>query len=485
MARSSTLELLEQLQTGDQTSLQLTQQCLDRIAARNDQLNAFVQVSSETALESAERIDQKRRKGQPVGLLAGIPLGVKDNLCTASTATTCGSRMLQNYVPPMSAHAVEKIEAADGVILGKLNLDEFAMGSSSETSVFGPVRNPWNTGCTAGGSSGGSAAAVAAGLSPLTLGSDTGGSIRQPASYCGVTGLKPTYGRVSRYGLVAYASSLDQIGPLAGDAAGCALLLQTIAGHDSRDSTSLPESCPDWLNLMQQPVAGLRVGIAEEYFAEGLDAEVENAVREAVRVLESAGATVTSVSLPHSRYAVAAYYLIACSEASSNLARYDGIHYGYRAEEFANLTDLYCRSRTEAFGSEVQRRIMLGTYALSAGYYDAYYLRALKVRRRIQQDFEKAFEQVDVIAGPVTPATAFQLGEKLNDPMAMYLSDIYTISTNLAGLPGISIPCGFSGSAMPIGLQLQAAPLQEAVLLRAAHSLQTLTDWHLQTPGGT
>ncbi len=482
MPRTPTLQLLEQLQSGEVTSRQLTQQYLDQISAQNNSVNAFVHLCTETALQQADAIDQRRRDGQPVGPLAGLPIAIKDNLCTTGVPTSCGSRMLQNYVPPMSAHAVECLQANDGVLLGKLNMDEFAMGSSSETSIFGAVRNPWNSECTAGGSSGGSAAAVAADLAPLTLGSDTGGSIRQPAGYCGVTGLKPTYGRVSRYGLVAYASSLDQIGPLASDAAGCALLLQAIAGHDERDSTSLPESVPNWLQLMQQPLAGLKVGLAAEYFAAGLDSEVEQAVREAVNVLQAAGATVTQVSLPHSRYAVAAYYLIACSEASSNLARYDGIHYGYRAAEFANLTDLYCRSRSEGFGKEVQRRIMLGTYALSAGYYDAYYLRALRVRRKIQQDFESAFRQVDVIAGPVAPAVAFRLGEKLNDPMEMYLSDIYTISTNLAGLPGISVPCGFSASGLPIGLQLQAAPLREDLLLRSAHGYQQLTDWHTRSP---
>lgn len=390
--------------------------------------------------------------------------------------------MLQNFRPPYDAHVIERLRAEGAILIGKVNQDEFAMGSSTETSIFGPSHNPWNVDCSAGGSSGGAAVAVASGMVPLSLGSDTGGSIRQPASFCGVVGMKPTYGRVSRYGLVAYASSLDQIGPLAGDAWGTALLLECIAGHDKRDSTSLSIDRPDCLAPLEQSLNGLRIGVAEEYFAEGLDAEVEASVREAIRVFESAGATVHPVSLPHSKYAVATYYLIACSEASSNLARYDGIHYGHRANKFGDLVDLYTQSRGEGFGQEVKRRIMLGTYALSAGYYDAYYLKALKVRRRIREDFDKAFESVDVIAGPVAPTPAFKLGEKLNDPLAMYLGDIYTISTNLAGLPGISVPCGFTMSKLPIGLQLQAPALQETRLLQAAHQFQQLTDWHRRTP---
>lgn len=355
------------------------------------------------------------------------------------------------------------------------------MGSSTETSVFGPARNPWDQTRSAGGSSGGSAVAVAAGMVPLALGSDTGGSIRQPASFCGVVGMKPTYGRISRYGLIAYASSLDQIGPLAGDVYGATLLLECIAGYDRRDSTSLNIETPAWTENLDQPLDGLRIGIADEYFAEGLDSEVEHHVREALRVLESAGATVHSVSLPHSKYAVATYYLIACSEASSNLARFDGIHYGHRAEKFDDLVDLYCQSRGEGFGAEVKRRIMLGTYALSAGYYDAYYLKALKVRRLIADDFAKAFETVDVIAGPVSPTPAFGLGEKLNDPLAMYLGDIYTISTNLAGLPGISVPCGLTAGKLPVGLQFQAPTLDEARILQVANQYQKLTSWHSAT----
>ena len=478
----STLDLIGQLNSGVLTARQLTQSCLDRIATLNGELNAFIFVDAEGALQHADDIDHRRKAGLPVGRLAGLPLGIKDNICQKDVPTTCGSRMLQNFRPPYDAHVVERLRAEDAVILGKLNPDEFAMGSSTETSVFGPTRNPWDQTRSAGGSSGGSAVAVAAGMVPLALGSDTGGSIRQPASFCGVVGMKPTYGRVSRYGLIAYASSLDQIGPLARDVYGTSLLLECIAGHDRRDSTSLDVETQAWTTTIDQPLKGLRIGIADEYFAEGLDAEVEHRVREALRVLESAGATVHAVSLPHSKYAVATYYLIACSEASSNLARFDGIHYGHRAEKFDDLIDLYCQSRGEGFGAEVKRRIMLGTYALSAGYYDAYYLKALKVRRRIADDFAAAFKTVDVIAGPVAPTPAFRLGEKLNDPLAMYLGDIYTISTNLAGLPGISVPCGLTANRLPVGLQLQAPALNEARLLQVAQQYQLLTTWHLETP---
>lgn len=482
MNRLSTLEYIQQLTSGATTARQLTQLCLELIATHNGELNAFISVDADGALQQADDIDRRRKAGESVGRLAGLPIGIKDNICQKDRPTTCGSRMLQNFRPPYDAHVIERVRAADGVILGKLNPDEFAMGSSTETSVFGPTRNPWDQTRSAGGSSGGSAVAVAAGLVPLALGSDTGGSIRQPASFCGVVGLKPTYGRVSRYGLIAYASSLDQIGPLANDVYGATLLLESIAGHDNRDSTSLDAATPTWTTTLDQPLKGLRIGIAEEHFAEGLDAEVEQCVREALKVFETAGAKVLSVSLPHSKYAVATYYLIACSEASSNLARFDGIHYGHRAEKFDDLVDLYCQSRGEGFGAEVKRRIMLGTYALSAGYYDAYYLKALKVRRRIADDFAAAFKTIDVIAGPVAPTPAFRLGEKLNDPLAMYLGDIYTISTNLAGLPGISVPCGLTTNKLPIGMQLQAPALNEARMLQAAHQFQQLTKWHLETP---
>lgn len=482
MNRPLTSDLISQLDSGALTARQLVESSLSRITELNGSLNAFISVDAEGALKKADQIDQKRKARQPLGRLAGLPIGIKDNICLQGMPTTCGSRMLQNFRPPYDAHVIERLHAEDAILIGKLNQDEFAMGSSTETSIYGPARNPWNSECSAGGSSGGSAVAVASGLVPLALGSDTGGSIRQPASFCGVVGIKPTYGRVSRYGLVAYASSLDQIGPLAGDAFGAALLLECIAGHDKRDSTSLAADCPQWISKLDQPLQGLRIGIADEYFAEGLDSEVEHCVREALKVLRSAGASITPVSLPHSKYAVATYYLIACSEASSNLARFDGIHYGHRADKFTDLVDLYSQSRGEGFGPEVKRRIMLGTYALSAGYYDAYYLKALKVRRRIREDFDKAFEAVDVIAGPVTPTAAFRLGEKLADPLAMYLGDIYTISTNLAGLPGISVPCGFTSEGLPVGLQLQAPILEESRLLQCSHQYQQATNWHQKMP---
>lgn len=485
MTRVSTQQLVQQLQSGQLSARSLTEQCLKTIDEKNGTLNAFVLVDADRALRKADDIDARRRAGKHVGPLAGLSYAVKDNICVRGMRTTCGSRILNNFVPPYDAHVIQQLDACDGVLIGKLNQDEFAMGSSTETSIFGPGRNPWNPTRSAGGSSGGAAIAVAAGMVPLALGSDTGGSIRQPASFCGVVGLKPTYGRVSRFGLVAYASSLDQIGPLAGDAWGAALMLQCISGHDGRDSTSLSETVPDWLDEASHVPKQLRIGVAEEYFADGLDPEVASSVREALKVLESSGASIVPVSLPHSRYAVAAYYLIACSEASSNLARFDGVHYGHRAEKFDDLVDLYCQSRGEGFGAEVKRRIMLGTYALSAGYYDAYYLKALRVRRRIREDFDLAFENVDIIAGPVAPTPAFALGEKLDDPLAMYLSDIYTISTNLAGLPGVSIPCGFSGSGLPIGLQLQAPPLCESRLLQTATLYQQLTTWHTTTPTAT
>lgn len=480
---ATTTELHSALQNRQLTSVALTTACLQRIAELNPRLNAFLQIDATGALDQAARVDQKRERGEQVGILAGLPIGLKDNICQVGVPTTCGSRMLQNFIPPFDAHVVERILAEDGVIVGKLNMDEFAMGSSTETSVAGPARNPWKTEYTAGGSSGGSAVAVASGMVPLALGSDTGGSIRQPAAFCGVVGMKPTYGTVSRYGLIAYASSLDQIGPFARDSFGTALLLQAIQGHDPRDSTSVPHPAAAVAaadnDAAERP---LRIGIVDEHFGPGLQQDVSAAVNNAVSILESAGAEVTRIELPHSRYSIAAYYLIACSEASSNLARYDGIHYGRRAAGFSDLVDLYCRSRGEAFGAEVKRRIMLGTYALSAGYYDAYYLKALKVRRRIREDFDKAFQQVDLIAGPVAPTTAFKLGEKLDDPLTMYLGDIYTIGANLAGLPGISLPCGFDSQQLPIGLQLLSPPLQDQRLLQTAHLFQQHTNWHLQHP---
>jgi aspartyl-tRNA(Asn)/glutamyl-tRNA(Gln) amidotransferase subunit A len=501
-------ELLAQLNAGQVTSAEVTQAFLDRIDRVDGQVRAFLQVDRSGALEQAEQIDRRRKAGQAVGRLGGLPVAIKDVLCTRGQVTTCASRMLQDFRPPYDATVVAKLKAADAVILGKTNMDEFAMGGSTENSAFQITHNPWDLERIPGGSSGGAAASVAARMTPLAVGTDTGGSIREPAGLCGVTGMKPTYGRVSRYGLVAFASSLDQIGPLARTAEDAALLLEVLAGHDPADSTSIDRPVPKYSDTIHKPLAGLRIGLAREHFAAGLDGEVEEAVRAAVGVYESQGATVKQISLPHSKYAVATYYIIAPCEASSNLARYDGVHYGYRSDEARMMAELnqerkrlqqsgdhagsdnldnplvrlYRQTRAEGFGPEVKRRIMLGTYALSAGYYDAYYLKALKVRRLVRQDFDRAFEEVDLIAGPVAPAPAFKIGEKIDDPLSMYLFDLYTISTNLAGIGGISIPCGFSSQGLPIGLQLQAAPFEEEKLLRAAAMYQRVTDWHSKRP---
>ncbi|GAB4130667.1 MAG: Asp-tRNA(Asn)/Glu-tRNA(Gln) amidotransferase subunit GatA [Thermogutta sp.] len=501
-------ELSARLRRGECSAVEVTRACLDRIAAEDAAVGAFLSVEAEWALAQAEAVDRRRRNGETLGPLAGIPVAVKDNLCVQGRVTSCASRMLANFRPPYHAAVVERLLEAGAVIVGKTNLDEFAMGGSTETSAFHPTRNPWDPTRIPGGSSGGAAACVAARMVPLSVGSDTGGSIRQPAALCGITGLKPTYGRVSRFGLVAFASSLDQIGPLAQSAEDCALLLETLAGHDPRDSTSLQRPVPNYLSELESSLQGLRIGWVPDQFTEGLDDEVAEAVREALRAYEELGAATVEVSLPHARFAVAAYYIIAPSEASSNLARYDGVHYGYRTDEKAMLAELeeerralqsagdtqaledldsplvrlYRRTRAEGFGAEVKRRIMLGTYALSAGYYDAYYLKALKVRRLIREDYDRAFAEVDVIAGPVTPAPAFRLGEKLSDPLAMYLFDLYTVGANLAGLPALSIPCGFSRDGLPIGLHLQAPALEEGRLLRVAHALQRVTDWHRRRP---
>ena len=464
-------ELLTALSSGNLTSRQLVESCLEAISAQDDTIHAMVHVDAEGALKRADRIDERRRAGEPLGLLAGLPVAIKDNICCRHLPCTCGSRMLESFRPPYDAHVTEAIQAADGIIIGTTNMDEFAMGSSTETSAWGPTRHPDDPQRIPGGSSGGSAAAVSAGLVPLALGSDTGGSIRQPAAFCGCVGLKPTYGRVSRYGLVAFASSLDQIGPFARDAVGAALLLQAVAGHDVRDSTSVRHQVPDYRTELSRPLSDLRIGLIEDHFAEGLGEEMADAVRRTVHQLEERGASVRTVRLPHSKYCVATYYLVASSEASSNLARYDGIHYGRRADGCTDLMDVYCRSRGEGFGPEVKRRIMLGTYALSAGYYDAYYLTALKVRRRIREDFDAAFRNVDVLAGPVTPTPAFRIGEKTDDPLAMYLSDIYTISANLAGIPAISVPAGRSENGLPLAVQFQAPPFEESRLLRLADAV--------------
>jgi aspartyl-tRNA(Asn)/glutamyl-tRNA(Gln) amidotransferase subunit A len=473
------------METGELTSVEIVRAFLSQIESHDEDIKAFINVHADAALAKSEEIDARRTTGKPVGKLGGLPVAVKDVLCARGELTTCASRMLEEFQSPYDATVVAKLKSADAVLIGKTNMDEFAMGGSCENSAFFPTRNPWNNDCIPGGSSGGSAACVAAGMAPLSIGSDTGGSIRQPAALCGVVGMKPTYGRVSRYGLVAFASSLDQVGPLATTVEDAALLLEVIAGHDPSDSTSIDRDVPAFSESVTRPLEGLRLGVVREHFGEGLDREVEAAVREAIRIYESLGATVVDVSLPHSKYAIATYYIIAPCEASSNLARYDGAHYGYRTDAKQKdkdgdgpLIGMYRETRAGGFGAEVKRRVMLGTYALSAGYYDAYYLKALKVRRLIAQDFVDAFKDVDLIIGPVTPTPAFKVGEKVDDPLSMYLVDLYTVSANLAGIAGISVPCGFSSDRLPIGLQLQAPPLEEERLLRAAHMFQQATDWH-------
>ena len=476
--------LIQELNSRELSSVELTSSCLESIEAQDKVLGAFVHVDRESALKQATAVDQKRAAGESLGPLAGIPVAIKDVICEMGQPAACASRMLKGFVPPYDATVIEKLKRAGAVLLGRTNMDEFAMGSSGENSAYGPSRNPWDTERIPGGSSSGSAVAVAARMAPLALGSDTGGSIRQPAGLCGIVGMKPTYGRVSRFGLIAYASSLDQIGPFATDVAGTAALLQAISGHDPRDSTSVNQAVPDYTATVDQPLAGIRIGVPAEYFSTGLDAEVEKAVREALNVYRSLGAEVKDVHLPHTRYAVATYYLVATSEASSNLARYDGVHYGHRAEQFGSLAEMYEASRGEGFGREVKRRIMLGVFALSAGYADKYYTKALQVRRLIRGDFDATFRDVDVIAGPVMPTAAYKLGEKTSDPLSMYLSDIYTISANLAGIPGISLPCGLTSSGLPVGLQLQAAPFEEEKLLRIARMYERETDWHTRRPPG-
>jgi aspartyl-tRNA(Asn)/glutamyl-tRNA(Gln) amidotransferase subunit A len=479
---STTGQLLDAIQGGTASAVEVTQAYLDEISTHGETVGAFLTVDTEGALAQAAEVDRKRSAGETLGKLAGLPVAVKDNICTKGLATTCASRMLENFVPPYDAHVTTQLQNANAVIIGKTNLDEFAMGSSTENSALKVTRNPWNFEHAPGGSSGGSAAAVSARLALLGIGSDTGGSIRQPASFCGVVGMKPTYGRVSRYGLVAFASSLDQIGPFATDVTGAALLLESIAGYDNRDSTSVDRPVPSYSATVDQPLEGLRVGVVSEFLGEGINADVDSSVRAAIDVYRSLGAEVSEVSLPHTKYAVATYYLIACSEASSNLARYDGVHYGRRTEQFENMIDMYAASRAEGFGAEVKRRIMLGVFALSEGYSDQYYLKALKVRRLIRNDFDAALENVDVLAGPTCPTPAFKIGELVDDPLQMYLSDICTLSANLAGIPGVSVPAGFSSEGLPIGLQLLAGPFEEEKLLRAARMFERETDWHTKRP---
>ncbi len=455
---------------------------LQAVDTGHSKIQAIVRVDAGQAFEAAEEIDRRLSRGDVVGKLAGVPVVVKDNMCDIAGATTCGSNILRHYRSPYDAHVVSRLRSADAVIIGKSNLDEFAMGSSTENSIFGETRNPWDTSRVAGGSSGGSAAAVSAGMVPLALGSDTGGSIRQPAAFTGVVGLKPTYGRVSRYGLVAFGSSLDQIGPMTHTAQDAALVLSVISGRDERDSTSVDAPVPSFESELDKPLKGLKIGVAAEYFGEGLADDVHRAVRSALNLLRDNGAELIEVHLPHLKYAIACYYVIATAEASSNLARFDGVRYGHRTAEPEGLLDLYAATRNEGFGYEVKRRIMLGTYVLSSGYYDAYYVTALKVRTLIRRDFETAFEKVDLIASPVTPTTAFQLGKKSTDPLTMYLQDVYTVSANLAGIPAMSLPCGFDSARLPIGLQLQAPWFAEGVMLAVAHQFQQRTDFHTPRP---
>ena len=463
-------EWREQLQRGEVSARELTDQHLARIEAVDPTVHAYLEVTAERARSDADRIDTARAAGETLPPLAGVPLAIKDNLCTRGVRTTCSSRMLENFVPPYESTVTERLWQAGAVMLGKTNLDEFAMGSSTETSAFGPSRNPWNPERVPGGSSGGSSAAVAAGECMASLGSDTGGSIRQPASFCGVVGLKPTYGRVSRYGLVAFASSLDQVGPFTQSVADAAEILQVIAGEDPRDATCLKAPVPDYCAALQQPVAGLRVGLIKECFeAEGLDPEVKASVMAAAEQLQSLGCELVEVSCPRFNDGIATYYVIAPSEASANLARYDGVKYGYRAEGASSLAEMTARSRAEGFGDEVQRRILIGTYALSAGYVDAYYKKAQQVRTLIRRDFDRAFEGVDVLLTPTSPTTAFRFGAHADDPLAMYLADLLTIPANMAGLPAISVPCGFDQQGLPIGVQLITGVLQEERLLQVAH----------------
>ena len=482
MYRKSVAELSKALNKREISSLELTLAYLDRIEAHRE-LNAFITVDRARAQKQAQEADARLKAGTGTPL-TGIPIAQKDIFCTDGLPTTCGSRMLANFVAPYDATVIRKFNDAGSVLLGKTNMDEFAMGSSNETSFFGPVYNPWDRRCVPGGSSGGSAAAVAARLAAAATGTDTGGSIRQPAALSGITGLKPSYGRVSRYGMIAFASSLDQAGPMTRSAEDAALLLNVMAGFDPRDSTSVDRPVPDYTSTLDHPLAGLRIGLPREYFGEGLGAEVAGAIEGAIDQYRKLGAQVVDVSLPNSSLAIPCYYVLAPAEASSNLARYDGVRYGYRAPEYEDLREMYSKSRAQGFGTEVKRRIMIGTYALSAGYYDAYYLKAQKLRRLISGDFDRAFEHCDVIMGPTAPSTAFEFGSKTDDPVAMYLSDIYTISVNLAGLPGMSIPAGLDSSRRPIGLQIIGRYFDEAKLLNIAHKFQQVTDWHLRVPEG-
>ncbi|CAA0110454.1 Glutamyl-tRNA(Gln) amidotransferase subunit A [Halioglobus japonicus] len=480
MYTKSVAQLIEGLRGREFSSAELTRGYLDRIAALDSQYNSFISVDENAAMAAATAADERLASGDAAAL-TGIPIAHKDIFCTDGMRTSCGSRMLDNFVPPYDATVIQRFKTAGAVMLGKTNMDEFAMGSSNESSFYGPAYNPWDTKLVPGGSSGGSAAAVAGLLAPAATGTDTGGSIRQPAAFCGITGLKPTYGRVSRLGMVAFASSLDQAGPMAHSAEDCALLLNAMAGHDPLDSTSSNTATEDYCATLNNSLEGLRIGLPAEYFGEGLDSTTGECISGALRELEAQGATLVNVSLPHSALTIPTYYIIAPAEASTNLSRFDGVRYGYRCDDPVDLHDLYTRTRGQGFGDEVKRRILVGTYALSAGYYDAYYKKAQQVRRLIKQDFMDCFEQVDIIAGPTTPGPAFAVGAKTNDPVSMYLEDVYTLAVNLAGLPGMSVPAGFVDNK-PVGLQLIGRHFDESRLLNVAHRFQQATDWHLRTP---
>lgn len=482
LPESTALQIKEKILSKEIRASDLIKCLFERIKSVEPNIQAYIITNEEEAIKKAAEIDKKIENTEKVGLLAGIPVAVKDNICTKNLYTTCASKILQNFIPPYDAFVVKRLKEEDAIIIGKTNLDEFAMGSSTENSGYKITRNPWNSECVPGGSSGGSAAAVAADLSLMALGSETGGSVRQPAALCGVVGVKPTYGRVSRNGLVAFGSSLDQIGTVTKDVRDAALLLQGIAGYDLHDSTSANVPVPDYLNGIDSGVESLRIGIPKEYFATGLNADVHKALKDALKVYGRLGAKVIDISLPHTEYAVAVYYIVANAEASSNLARYDGVRYGYRTSKSNGIIDMYCRTRSEGFGNEVKRRIMLGNYALSSGYYDAYYLKASKVRNLIKHDFDLAFEKVDCIICPTSPVPAFKIGERADNPLEMYLSDIYTIPANLAGIPGISIPCGFSKEALPIGMQILGKHFEEKKLLQIAYAFERETDYHRKKP---
>ena len=473
--RETACNLIKMMRAGKIKAEDIAGDVLKRITEVDKKVKAFVNIAEEGAI-------LKKARTKKEGRLSGIPIVLKDNLCETGCFTTCGSKILKGFKPPYAATVAEKLESEGALFFGKTNMDEFAFGSSCETSCYGPTRNPWNLDRIPGGSSGGSAAAIAADEAILALGSDTGGSIRQPAALCGVVGLKPTYGRVSRYGLIAFASSLDQIGPITKNVEDCALLLGVIAGHDERDSTSADTPVPDYTKFLSSDIKGLKAGIPREYFVKGMDKEVEKAVREAIEIFKKLGAEIVELSLPHTKYAVSVYYIIASAEASSNLARFDGVQYGHRNTDAKDIIDMYSSTRSEGLGDEAKRRIMLGTYVLSSGYYDAYYLKALKVRTKIKEDFDNAFKKCDFIIAPTSPSAAFKIGEKINDPLSMYLSDIYTIPMNLAGIPAISIPCGFTRDDLPIGMQIVAGTFREDTIFKAAHAFERSTDFHKRKP---